>query len=100
MAVIQLQLPPEAKVLGALCDGENVADLDQDMVQIELPGEVVVDVGWYPDHDPHGEYRLIVFRGNAVEILLEPVLYTREINKIKRAIARLVRKYGVTKRVD
>jgi hypothetical protein len=38
--------------------------LDQDILEVELPGEFLISVGWFPQYDPHGNFRLAVFQRN------------------------------------
>jgi len=92
MSFVTLNLPAEARVTGVLCDRSDVHNLTQDMLQVELPGDVFIDVGWYPDWNPDGEYRLFVFY-NTVENQLEPPLFTKDVHEIEEAIYSLVSKY-------
>lgn len=92
MSRIQLLLPPEAKITGALRTRSNIHNLDQDMLQIELPGSVFIDVGWYPDWDPKGEYRLVVFR-DTFDNPIEPMLRSQDVKQIRQAIYKYVAKY-------
>src|SRR4026208_2199179 len=92
MTVIQLDLPPPVSVVGALHDRSDVTCLDQDLLQLTLPGDIVIDVGWYPDRDPHGQYRLIVFRGTTDRELERP-LQSRDVRLIKHSVHHLVAKY-------
>ena len=93
MSQIQLHLPAPAMITGILRDTSNAYALDQDMLQIELPGNVFIDVGWYPDCDPNGEYRLVVFRDD-FDNQIEPPVQSKNVRDIKDAIDRLVAKYG------
>ena len=92
MSQIALTLPPEVDILGALYDRSNIKRLDQDMIQIILPGQIVIDVGWYPDRNPNGEYRLVVFQGD-VDNKKEAILRTRDVKAVMSAIYRYVAKY-------
>jgi hypothetical protein len=92
MSYVNLNLPTQAKVLGALRKTDVLHDLNEDMLQIELPGDVFVDVGWYPDWDPNGEYRLKVFH-DTVDSQLEPQFCSRDVNAVEATIYYLVAKY-------
>jgi hypothetical protein len=38
-------------------------DFSQDLLQINnLQKDITVDLGWYPDHDPTGEYKISVIK--------------------------------------
>ncbi len=90
--IFPLHLPRQAKVTGALRTRDNVRNLVQDMLQIEL-GNVVIDVGWYPDWNPNGEYRVTVFRDSYSDPI-EPQLRTRDVTQVSDAIYRYVEKYS------
>lgn len=30
----------------------------QDLIEVELPSGEIIDVGWYPEHDLHGSFRV------------------------------------------
>ena len=40
----------------------NTEDLDEDLLQLELPDGCVLDVGWYPSCDPSGRYVLQIVK--------------------------------------
>jgi hypothetical protein len=92
VSYVKLNLPSEAQVIGDLCDRSDVDYLTQDMLQVELPGSVFIDVGWYPDLDPNGEYRVIAFK-DRVENLIEPVFASRDVSEVEDAIGRMVYRY-------
>jgi hypothetical protein len=38
-------------------------DLSQDLLQIQsVQRDIIIDLGWYPDHDPNGEYKIFVIK--------------------------------------
>lgn len=85
-----LELPPEAKVIGELLDVPSLNDLTQDMLQIELPGELFIAVGWYPrDRNPNGHYRVLVFRDTTDDMLM--TVKTKDIAIVKESIALALR---------
>jgi hypothetical protein len=47
-----------------------------------------VDLGWYPDRDPSGQYRLVLFRDNWNNLLIE--YRTKEKKKIQFAINKIL----------
>ena len=67
---------------------------DEDMLQIEVPnGLFTIDVGWYPDWNPQGEYRLVVYR-ETFENQIEYPIKTNNVTAIKVAIEQLAKKYS------
>jgi hypothetical protein len=64
---------PGATVRGELYPPEEVDMLTQDMLEVELPGGVFVDVGWFPEHDPGGRYVITAFAGEYENRLGSPV---------------------------
>lgn len=89
MTYVKLNLPDEAQVIGDLCDRTDADYLTQDMLQVELPGNVFIDVGWYPDLDPKGEYRIVVFK-DRVENQIEPMFASRDVAEVEETIGRIV----------
>lgn len=92
MSIIPLNLPGIVKVMGQLHDRSDRAHLMQDMIQIALPGEIFIDVGWYPDKNPSGRYKLMVFK-NDPDTLLEPIFSSRSVDEVKTEILRQVRRH-------
>ncbi len=82
---LTLNLPPAAKVLyGELYDTLDPAYLTQDILHVELPGGIYIDVSWYPEHEPSGRWHCRVFRGEWENNLAD--LYTRDIHEAGRFI--------------
>jgi hypothetical protein len=96
MTRVPLDLPPGSVVTGALRTRAEVRNLVEDMVQIELDSGVVIDVGWYPDWNPNGEYRMVVFRESFDRPII-PVFRSRDVRRVKRAIASAASRYGAPK---
>lgn len=44
--------------------------LKEDLVQIEYPNGVLLDIGWYPSFDPSGEFIVSVIRNGNWELPL------------------------------
>lgn len=61
---LDLKLPPGAKVVGHLYDDTGITHFSEDLLCVTLRNDVSIDVGWYPDEDPSGEFRIHIFRGN------------------------------------
>ena len=51
-----------AKVNGNIVHGCDPAYLDSDMLQVVLDNGIVIDIGWVPDGDPAGAYRIVAYR--------------------------------------
>lgn len=54
--------------------------LSQDMLEVELPTGVFLDVGWFPEHDPQGEYVIMAFI-DPDNLLCEPFV-TRDSGEV------------------
>jgi hypothetical protein len=54
---------PDAIVYGHLYSPDELGALDEDMVEIVLPGEKYIHLGWFPPHDPQGEYQITSYVG-------------------------------------
>jgi hypothetical protein len=60
---INLAKAPGAKlILNNLVASPSAADLDQDLVLVELPEGAFIDVSWYPENESPGAYYVTVFR--------------------------------------
>ena len=55
-------LPPGSVVKGTLPSTQDVAELVSGMLEIGLPDGRTIDVGWVPEHDPAGSYRVVAYR--------------------------------------
>jgi hypothetical protein len=53
---------PGAVVTGELMPVVDPSTLDQDVLQVVLPNDVTIDVGWYPSNDPDGRFRIVTYR--------------------------------------
>lgn len=83
---------PWAKVRGELYRTDRAGLLTQDMLEVELPGKVFVDVGWFPEHDPAGEYVVTVFAGD-IDHLLQPPFTTRSHAEALAAVHNLAARF-------
>jgi hypothetical protein len=61
MTPINMTLPPGVKVRGAIYPTLDPECLDSELLQMELPNGVFIDVGWYPSGDPHGAFYVTAF---------------------------------------
>jgi hypothetical protein len=62
---IDLTYAPGARlVVNNLMASDSLADRDSDLVLVELPGGIFLDVSWYPENEVPGAYYVTVFRRN------------------------------------
>src|SRR5260370_39838846 len=86
-----LRLPDGVEVLGELIDTSEPDHLLQDLLQVKLPSGVIIDVGWYPECDPTGHYRVVAFRDNWCNQL--DSVQTREMSSVVATVQRLATKF-------
>lgn len=59
---------PHANVKGALLSSyDPILDLpllDQDILEVVTPTGLTISVGWFPQNDPNGSFRVTTFRRN------------------------------------
>jgi len=67
--------------------------LTADLFAAKLPGGVVIDAGWSPECDPHGNYEVFIYRG-AFENQLEPEFASDNLEEVVLQIERLARKHS------
>ena len=53
---------------------EQLDDLNEDLLQVEFPGNVILDIGWYPMGDPKGQFKVKVIRDFDWE---QPIFYAK-----------------------
>ena len=85
-----LKLPPGTQVKGGIPTSRDSAELVSDMVEIDLPDGTTLDVGWVPEHDPDGRYRLKLYRGYWSETVAGP-LYFKSLAETVATIRKIVR---------
>jgi hypothetical protein len=79
-------------VYDSLHENNAVAHLTQDVALVALPGDVFIDVGWHPERDPSGSYKISVYRETWQNQLMEPIL-TNDPHEVARQVAFLAAKY-------
>ncbi|OGQ82488.1 MAG: hypothetical protein A3F90_08865 [Deltaproteobacteria bacterium RIFCSPLOWO2_12_FULL_60_19] len=89
---VELHLPENVVVKGALYTTTDPAYLVQDMLEIDLPNGITIDVGWYPESDPAGSFQVVVFRDHWDNQLREP-FETKSIEDVTREVKRLAEEY-------
>ena len=43
---------------------DHLHELDEDMLQVEYDGNIILDVGWYPSFNPHGQFKIFVIENH------------------------------------
>jgi hypothetical protein len=84
---------PGATVHGELYPPDAQALLTQDMLEVELSNGVIIDVGWYPEHDPDGHYGIIVFKEDDPDTLLVKVT-TPSFERVVRTVSDLAERFS------
>lgn len=69
--------------------GEQLDALDEDLIQIEFPNQIIVDVGWYPSHSPKGEFQVVLIKSYDWE---KPVRLRKstDANTLRRDVAETI----------
>jgi len=85
--------PGRIKIKGQLYDTMDPVYLVQDILDIELPNGISIDVGWHPESDISGTYRVVVYRGYWSNQLTDPsrTKYALEVVDI---VQRLVKEFS------
>ena len=82
MSTIELRLGGDVKVRGSLHDTSDPSYLTEDMIEIDLPDGRTIEVGWLPERDPGGAYRLTVFKDywdDTFQVFIEDAQYVAEL---------------------
>lgn len=89
MRTIELQFAG-CRVRGALIESNDPADLTDDMLEIELPNQMYIQAGWFPQYSPTGKYRVITdWRTEPVV----PLFYPADVAEAEKYIRSLVNRY-------
>lgn len=99
MNLIELEIPDwtgAEVVFNSLYDVLQPSVLTQDTLLVSLPNDVFIDVGWYPERDPSGSFRVNVYRRDWDNQLLSEPVRTRDPNILARNVEQLVRKFAET----
>jgi hypothetical protein len=93
--MIPINIPiniPGCQITGTLYDQYLPEDLDQDILQVRLPNGLTIDVGWYPEGDPNGAFKVVVYQRYWRNQLCDPVV-TKKPSEAAKAVERLATKY-------
>jgi hypothetical protein len=97
MNPLPLKLPHGAEIaFNSLYASKQPSSLVQDVLFISLPNEVFIDVGWYPEHDPLGSYRICVYQGAWDNQLLPDPIRTSDAYRVADEVSRLAREHSPT----
>jgi hypothetical protein len=66
--------------------------LTQDLLLVELPGGLFIDVSWFPEHDPRGAYHITLCR-NDWECKVDAWV-TRSISDVISLVQGIAQRYG------
>jgi len=70
----------------------DLALLDQDILEVELPTGFTIDVGWFPQYDPAGRFRIAV-KDRAHQVVGTPT-ELRDPRSVALTLADLANAYG------
>ena len=54
---------------------EQTSSLQEDLIQIQLPHNYILDIGWYPSENPHGAFHLYLVKEQNWEV---PIYFKKE----------------------
>ena len=83
------------QVRGQLELAPDLDDLDQDILEVELENGLVIDVGWIPENDPTGAYRIVVYHQYWDNQITDPV-FTKYPTEVAEIVDWLIRDYSAT----
>lgn len=86
MTPVSLEIPRGRVLFNSLYDSKEPALLGQDLVCVELENGKFIDVGWYPQFDPTGHYKVALY-GPSWEI--EAAHKTKDVRKVVEIVKTL-----------
>lgn len=89
MSAIQLNLPADVVVKGELEREFDPTDRDENVLEIDLPNGLTIDVGWYPELKG---FQIVVFRDYWHNQDRKPIV-TDDPFEVARIIRQLVAEY-------
>jgi hypothetical protein len=60
---LPIRVPPGAAIANFLYEALTPAELNQDLVTVELQNGITIEVDWVPENDPGGAFATRVMRG-------------------------------------
>lgn len=94
MNPIKPTVPPNAEVSSYLYPKMDIDDLTQDLMTVALPNGFFVDVGWYPEHDPNGQFIVRVFWQYWNHQMLDTPFATPHIAEMLVAVEQLAERFS------
>ena len=94
---LQERLPPGSVVKGILLTHYDPAVdlplLDQDIVEIDLPNGMTISIGWFPEHDLAGRFRVTLFRPTRADLVRPPIEVSTPF-EVARAVENLAAEHA------
>jgi hypothetical protein len=60
---VEVVIPGAKQVVGRLTDDlSETSLLDQDILEVQMPDGLTIDVGWFPEYDANGAFEIRVYR--------------------------------------
>src|SRR5262249_10233159 len=63
------------------------------ILEIELPSDLTIDVGWYPEGDPVGAFQVVLYRDYWSNQLVPPV-EVKTISDVVKEVEKLAKTYS------
>lgn len=89
--MLELRLPDGIVAKGGIPASQAPEDLVADMLEVPLPDGTTIDVGWLPEHDPSGRYRVVVFRRYWQNQAVQPTFFACP-QDVVRAVEEIARR--------
>lgn len=84
MKPLEPKVPPGSKVIiNALYSSGDSAQLTDDLYLVKLPNGVRIDVGWFPECDPSGQYEICAYRDDFDDRVAGPFAARNAIEAVK-----------------
>jgi hypothetical protein len=91
--MITLQLPQDSILRGELHESIDRSWLTQDVLEIDLRNGLMIDVGWYPEHDLSGRFWVRVFKDDWDNQKIQPMRLT-DPWEVKSAVEELAKSFS------
>jgi hypothetical protein len=83
MTPVEITLPAGAEIYNYLMRSTDPAYLVQDILSVRLSNGNMIEVGWFPEHDPTGEYVIRAFDKNDQHLL---EMSSKIVDEVKWAV--------------
>jgi hypothetical protein len=91
--IVEFSLPEGATIKGCLFASHNPELLAEDLVEVDLPSGLTIDLGWYPEGEPSGSFQIVLYSeywGNQII----PPIQKRTIPEVVQTVEELARLYS------